>query len=114
MLQKALKRYRRQVRIRAKISGSASRPRLAVFRSNSSIYAQIIDDIAWTTIVAASVLKETTKETKSESAAHVWTKIAELALAKGIKEVVFDRGGFAYHGRVKALADSAREAWLQF
>ncbi len=114
MLQKGLKRYRRQVRIRAKISWTESRPRLAIFRSNTSIYAQVIDDVAWTTIVSFSDIKTKDKGTKTESAAKVWTKIAELALAKGIKEVVFDRWWFAYHGRVKALADSAREAWLQF
>ena len=114
MLKKVLKRFRRQVRIRAKISGTSIRPRLAIFRSNTSIYAQVIDDVTGTTIASASDMKNSDGGTKTERATKVGTQVAELALAKWIKTVVFDRGWFGYHGRVKALADSAREAWLQF
>ncbi len=114
MLEKNLKRYRRQVRIRAKISGTATRPRLAVFRSNTHIYAQLIDDTKGITLGAASDLKLKKQGTKTDMAKKVGEAIAKVATEKWIKEVVFDRGGFAYHGRVKALADAAREAGLQF
>jgi len=107
-------RLRRQIRIRAKISGTASRPRLSIYRSNTNIYAQLIDDTAGKTLAATSDLKLEKTGTKVEMSKKVGEAIAKLALEKGIKTVVFDRGWFAYHGRVKALADSAREAGLQF
>lgn len=114
MLQKQLNRIRRKVRIRAKISGTASRPRLAVFRSNENIYAQIIDDTTGNTLAAASDLKDTAKATKVDAAKKVGEEIGKKAKDLKINEVVFDRGGFAYHGRVKALADAARESGLTF
>lgn len=109
----------RHKRIRKKVFGTAERPRLSVFKSEKHIYAQIIDDTKGVTLVAASttekVLKENLKKTWDIAAAkEVGKLVAERALAKGIKEIVFDRGGFKYHGRVKALADSAREAGLKF
>lgn len=113
MLQKQSNRLRRQVRIRAKISGSAAKPRLNVFRSNANIYAQIIDDIAGKTLAATSDIK-VAKGTKTQRAQTVGKEIAELAKSLKIDTVVFDRGGFSYHGRVKALADAAREAGLNF
>ena len=105
--------------MRNKIQGTAQRPRLSVFRSEKHIYAQIIDDMTGTTLVAASTvekdIKASVKATSNvEAAAAVGTAIAKKAAAKGIEEVVFDRGGFLYHGRVKALAEAAREAGLQF
>ena len=114
MLEKGLKRLRRKARIRAKIIWTASKPRLSVFRSNANISVQIIDDAAWKTLCAASSLKIESKWNKTEVSKVVWTKIAELAKEKKIKEVVFDRWGCAYHGRVKALALWAREGWLKF
>jgi len=114
MLAKNLKRFRRQVRIRAKVSGTASRPRLSIFRSNTNIYAQLIDDNAGVTLGAASDLKLKKEGTKTDMSRKVGEAIAKIAAEKWIKEVVFDRGWFAYHGRVKALADAAREAGLQF
>ena len=112
-------RLRKHKRVRAKISGTAERPRLCVFRSLSNIYAQIIDDKTSTTLVSASTLdKEIKGELKStgniEAAKTVGRLVAEKASAKGIDEVVFDRGGYIYHGRVKALAEAAREAGLKF
>ncbi|AMW33023.1 LSU ribosomal protein L18P [Fervidobacterium changbaicum] len=109
----------RHRRIRKKIFGTPERPRLAVYRSEKHIYAQIIDDIAGRTLVAASTvekdIKEKVKKTWNVAAAkEVGKIIAERALAKGITTVVFDRGGFKYHGRIKALADAAREAGLKF
>ena len=106
-------------RMRNRLSGTAERPRLAVFRSNSHMYAQIIDDDAQTTLVSASTVQ---KDVKAEleytdnvaAAAHLGTVIAKKALDKGIKTVVFDRGGFIYQGKIKALADAAREAGLEF
>lgn len=105
---------RRHARIRSRIKGTAERPRLAVFRSNKCIYAQIIDDTAQVTLVAASDIKELGKGTKSERAVRVGTHIAKLAQEKNITTVVFDRGGFAYTGRVQALADAARAGGLTF
>lgn len=96
------------------MTGTSTMPRLCVFRSNANIYAQIIDDTTGTTLVATSDLKLKKKGTKSENAKKVGEDIAKLALAKKIEAVVFDRAGFAYHGRVKALADAAREAGLKF
>jgi large subunit ribosomal protein L18 len=112
-------RKRRHMRIRAKISGTASRPRLNVFRSSRHIYAQVIDDKVGHTLAAASSLDSALAEqmagkTKKEQAAIVGKAVAERALEKGVANVVFDRGGYLYHGRVKALAESAREAGLQF
>jgi large subunit ribosomal protein L18 len=108
-------RARRHERVREKIRGSASRPRLAVFRSLTHIYAQLIDDDAGATLVAASSVKaKEIKASKSERAKAVGTTLGERAKAKGIGEAVFDRGGYRYHGRVKALADAARSAGLKF
>jgi large subunit ribosomal protein L18 len=106
--------------VRAKISGTAQRPRLNVFRSSAHIYAQVIDDIQSHTIVAASDLEEVVKEragegaTKSARAKAVGEVIAERAKSAGVDAVLFDRGGFLYHGRVKAVADGAREGGLKF
>lgn len=110
---------RRHQRIRKKVSGTLERPRLAVFRSNLHIYAQIIDDVAQNTLVAASTLDKELKgklesSSNSESSAEVGKLIAQRALSKGISQVVFDRGGNLYHGRVKALAEAARENGLNF
>ena len=111
---KSKKDARRRVRyaIRKKVSGTPERPRLAVFRSNSNIYAQVIDDNGGNTLAAATSI--TSKGSKLEQAAEVGKLIAENANKAGISSVVFDRGGFLYHGRVKALAESAREAGLKF
>ena len=108
-------RLRRHRRVRGKISGTAERPRLDVFRSSKHIYAQIIDDVAGVTLVSASTLEKGFEGFGGnvEAANKVGRMIAEKALAKGIKTVVFDRGGFVYHGRVKALAEGAREGGLE-
>lgn len=113
MLKKFLARETRHNRIRAKISGTASRPRLCVYRSNTNIYAQLIDDNAAKTLCSASDLK-IKKWSKVEKAANVGQEVAQKAIDLGIKEIVFDRGGFVYTGRVKALAEAAREKWLKF
>ncbi len=113
MSKKLQNRTRRHTRIRSTISGTAERPRLAVFRSNTSIYAQLIDDVAGKTLAASSDLA-IQSGTKSEKAAIVGKTLAELALKVSISTVVFDRGGFLYAGRVKALADAARTAGLVF
>lgn len=113
MLEKFKKRLRRKNKIRAKISGVSARPRLSVYRSNTFIYAQIIDDTTWKTLCSFSDLK-ITKWTKSERAKEVWGELAKKAKELKITEIVFDRGWFAYHWRVKALADSAREWGLKF
>ena len=108
-------RKRVHLRIRKKVQGTAERPRLAVFRSAKHIYAQAIDDATGRTIAsAASVEKETSGGGNIKGAQEVGKRIAERCREKGIKSVVFDRGGFKYHGRVKALADAAREAGLEF
>jgi large subunit ribosomal protein L18 len=113
-------RKRRHVRVRAKVSGTPSRPRLNVFRSSAHIYAQVIDDLAGHTLVAASDLESEIQEraggeaTKTAKAKAVGQIIAERAKAAGIETVVFDRGGFLYHGRVKAVAEGAREGGLEF
>ena len=112
-------RLKKHRRIRNRFSGSAERPRLAVFRSNNHMYAQIIDDTVGNTLVAASTLDkdvkaQVEKTNNVDAAAYLGTVIAKKALEKGIKEVVFDRGGFVYHGKVQALADAAREAGLEF
>jgi len=113
--------HRRRIhrRVRLKVSGTAARPRLCVFRSATHLYAQVIDDAAGRTLVAASsVDKEMRKDFKSggnvAAAKIVGKAVAERARAKGIAQVVFDRGGYRYHGRVKALAEAAREAGLKF
>ena len=109
-------RIKRHKRVRGKISGTAERPRLSVFRSESNIYAQIIDDVAANTLVAASSVEKGFEGNGGniEAAKKVGAMIAERALQKGIEEVVFDRGGYVYHGRVQALAEGAREAGLKF
>ena len=108
-------RIKRHARVRGKISGTAERPRLSVFRSEKNIYAQIIDDVAGNTLVAASsVEKDVGPGANKEAARKVGKLIAERALAKGIEEVVFDRGGYIYHGRVMELAEGAREGGLKF
>ena len=112
-------RQRRHLRVRKKLSGTAAKPRLCVFRSLSHIYAQVIDDAAGQTLASASdldaeVKDKTDKKKKVESAELVGSLAAKRALDKGIKQVVFDRGGYQYHGRVKALAEAARKAGLEF
>lgn len=110
-------RIRRHRRIRKKVLGTAARPRLAVYRSNKHIHAQIIDDIAGSTLVAASTVEVALRgdtNGNAEAAAKVGKALAERAKTAGITEVVFDRGGFLYHGRVAALADAAREGGLEF
>ncbi len=113
-------RKRRHVRVRAKVQGTGARPRLNVFRSNAHIYVQVIDDVRGHTLVAASDLEDAVREragegaTKSARAKAVGEIIAERAKAAGVDAVVFDRNGFLYHGRIKAVADGARQAGLQF
>ena len=112
-------RVKKHMKIRNRFSGTAERPRLAVFRSNNHVYAQVIDDVAGKTLVSASTLEKDIKaELKNtddiEAATKVGDIVAKRALEKGIKAVVFDRGGYIYHGKVKALADAAREAGLEF
>jgi large subunit ribosomal protein L18 len=111
-----LERERRHRRVRTKISGTAECPRLCVFRSNTNVYAQIIDDTKGVTLVQASTLdKEVkTKHSNKEAAKEVGTLVAKRALEKNIKTVVYDRGGYVYHGVVKELAEAAREAGLEF
>jgi large subunit ribosomal protein L18 len=112
-------RIRRHLRVRKRVAGSSERPRLSIFRSNIHIYAQVIDDTAGQTLAAASTMESSLVsslkgKTKIERAKAVGQLIAERAKAAGIDKVVFDRGGFKYHGRVQALADAAREAGLNF
>ena len=116
---KIVQRQRRHKRIRKNVAGSATRPRLAVFRSNSHIYAQIINDDAGHTIVASSTLDKdlasfTGSRGNRDAAKKVGEVLAKKALDKGVKKIVFDRGGFIYHGRIKALAEGAREGGLEF
>ena len=111
-------RIKRQARIRKKIKGTPERPRLSVFRSAKHVYAQVIDDTAGATLATASSVEKDFKaqdkfENKKAAAAYVGKLVAERALDKGIKKVVFDRNGFLYHGRVKAISDGAREAGLK-
>lgn len=105
---------RRHRRVRKKVSGTPERPRLCVFRSNNHIYAQVIDDVAQHTLVAASDFNLENKGATCQVSAEVGKLVAQKALDKGIAKVVFDRGGNLYHGRVKALAEAAREAGLDF
>ncbi|MDO4267466.1 MAG: 50S ribosomal protein L18 [Eubacteriales bacterium] len=112
-------REKKHVRLRNRFAGTAERPRLAVFRSNNHMYAQIIDDSVGNTLAAASTVEKAAKAelehtNDTDAAAYVGTLIAKRALEKGITEVVFDRGGFIYQGKVQALADAAREAGLKF
>ena len=111
-----MERTRRHIRVRRKISGTPERPRLCVYRSNSNLYVQVIDDVAGNTLVSASTLdKEVkTKHANKEAAKEVGTLIAKRALEKNIETVVFDRGGYIYHGVVKELAEAAREGGLKF
>ena len=116
---KAKVRVKKHKRIRNRFSGTAQRPRLAVFRSNNHMYAQIIDDVAGHTLASASTLEkdvkaELEKTNNVDAAAYIGTVIGKRAIEKGITEVVFDRGGFIYHGKIAALAEAAREAGLKF
>ena len=111
-------RIKKHLRVRNRFSGTAERPRLAVFRSNNHMYAQIIDDTVGNTLVSASTVQKDVKDqlekTNDVAAAYLGKVIAQKALDAGIKEVVFDRGGFIYQGKIQALADAAREAGLEF
>ncbi|MFK7983369.1 MAG: 50S ribosomal protein L18 [Saprospiraceae bacterium] len=114
-LSKAKSRRRIHNRIRKKIQGTATRPRLAVYRSNKAIYCQLIDDLNGVTLAAASSLeKGISGDNKTEISKAVGKNLGEKAKSKGIETVVFDRGGYLYHGRIKALADGARESGLNF
>ena len=114
MVTKIQRRTKINARIRGKISGTAQRPRMTVFRSNKQIYVQLIDDLEGKTLAAASSKGLEAGGTKCEIAAQVGKAIAEKAQAAGISEVVFDRNGYLFHGRVKSLADAAREGGLKF
>src|SRR5438477_12877513 len=109
-------RQRRHRRVRGRVQGTAERPRLVVFRSNLGIYAQLVDDLAATTLASAGwqELKKSFKGSKTEQAAEVGKLLAQNAKKAGVETCVFDRGGYLYHGRVKALADGAREGGLKF
>ena len=115
-IKKEIRRFKLKMRIRKKVSGTAERPRLTVFRSNKEIYAQLIDDVKGITLASASTVEKTFehKGTKIEQAIVIGKNIAERAKSIGIEAVVFDRNGYLYHGRVKSLADSARENGLKF
>ena len=115
-INKKAMRLKRHIRVRGKVSGAAGRPRLNVFRSNANIYAQIIDDVNGVTLVSANTLEKGFEGAtgNAEAAKKVGAVLAERAKAKGIEEVVFDRGGYVYHGRVAALAEGAREGGLKF
>ena len=116
MTDRKMKRTRRHLRVRRKISGTSERPRLCVFRSNSNLYVQIIDDESRKTLVSCSTLDKDikTKHANKEAAKEVGTMIAKKAIEKNIKAVVFDRGGYIYHGVIKELAEAAREGGLEF
>jgi len=119
MAMRIVGRERRRLRIRRKVEGTPERPRLSVFRSARHIYAQVVDDVAGTTVAHASTLSRDVRTTvaednKLDAAKKVGQAIAKLLLAKGIDKVVFDRSGYLYHGRIRALADAAREAGLKF
>ena len=114
---KVLSRLKIKRRVRAKVFGNAERPRLSVYRSNNDVYAQLIDDTAGKTLLSFSSRSkglETAKSTKTQKSVEVGKKVGEAALANGIIKVVFDRNGYLYHGRIKSLADGAREAGLIF
>lgn len=112
--QKVTKRLKNRARIRKKVDGATERPRLAVYRSGRHIYAQIIDDSNGKTLVSFSTLEGEIKTKNKESAKQVGAEVAKRAMAKNIKSVVFDRSGYVFHGRIKAVADGAREAGLSF
>ena len=119
MDEKRAARFKRKQRIRKKVGGTAERPRLSVFRSARHIYAQVIDDTCGRTLVAASSIEATVRglprfESKVALAAHIGQLLAERAMAQGISKVVFDRNGFIYHGRIKAVSEGARKAGLDF
>jgi large subunit ribosomal protein L18 len=114
MLAKQEKRIKRHARVRARVIGSNEKPRLCVFRSNSHIYAQLIDDNKNSTIVSANDIEISGKKDKATASKEVGALLAKKAAEKKITEVVFDRGGYKYHGRVKALAEGAREGGLKF
>ena len=116
MLKKQEKRYRRHIRIRAKIKGTKKCPRLSVFRSNKYIYAQLIDDLNGKTLVSVSDIKinKKNKLNKIEKAKEIGSSLAKKAIDSKIKKIVFDRGGYKYHGRIKAVAEGAREGGLKF
>ena len=119
MAMRIVGRERRKLRIRQRISGTHEKPRLSVFRSAKHIYAQVVDDVAGSTVAHASTLSrdvraDVAEANKLDAAKKVGTAIAKLLLAKGITKVVFDRSGYLYHGRIRALADAAREAGLKF
>ena len=115
-INKKAMRLKRHIRVRGKVSGTPACPRLNVFRSNANIYAQIIDDVSGVTLVSANTLEKGFEGAtgNAEAAKKVGVTLAERAKAKGIEEVVFDRGGYVYHGRVAALAEGAREGGLKF
>lgn len=115
--QKQVVRFKRKLRIRSRIEGTLERPRLSVFRSNRNLYVQLIDDAKGHTLVAASTVEEDLKDKVGgtiEGAKTLGNLVAKRALAKNISQVIFDRGGYLYHGQVKALADAAREGGLKF
>lgn len=114
MISKSNRREKIHTKIRSKIFGTSERPRMSVFRSNKQIYVQIIDDVNGNTLVSASSKEVKETGNKCDISKMVGKAIAEKASSKGIENVVFDRGGFLYHGRIKALADAAREAGLKF
>lgn len=114
MTDKVQRRNKIKMSIRAKISGTQEKPRLTVFRSNKQIYAQVVNDLKGVTLASASSLKMTDKVTKKEIAAKVGELLAKNAIAAGVSEVVFDRNGYLYHGRVQELADAARKGGLKF
>ena len=114
MRRKVTGRARRKLRIRKKVQGTSERPRLSVFRSAKHIYAQVIDDVGGRTIAAASSVGEDVGENKVDAAKSVGSLVAKASIDKGVEQVVFDRSGYQYHGRVRALAESAREAGLKF
>jgi large subunit ribosomal protein L18 len=119
MQKKVEQRERRQRRVRAKLEGTAERPRLSVFRSTKHIYVQVIDDASGKTLATVSTLSKDIKgaigeANKTDAAKKVGEAIAKACIAKGVKKVVFDRGGYLYHGRISALADAARQAGLEF
>jgi len=115
MLKKQEKRYRRHIRIRAKVKGTEKCPRLSVFRSNKYIYAQLIDDLSGKTLVSVSDIKmNKNKLNKIEKAKEIGSLLAKKAIAQKIKKIIFDRGGYKYHGRIKAVAEEAREGGLSF
>ena len=115
--QKQVVRFKRKRRIRARVEGSAERPRLSVFRSNRNMFVQLVDDVKGHTLVSVSSLEEEFKDKSRgsiEGAKNMGSLVAKRALAKNISQIVFDRSGYLYHGRIKALADAAREAGLKF